>query len=619
MRTETDADFAEYVRARQHHLLQSAYLLEGNARDAEALVAKVLTSLALRWARLRGEDPDDVVRALVYRAAGSARRRTPQEPDGHAHATSARSVPARDWVPADGSEPAQDMGAGRLEDLDDQHRLMQVLAGLGARQRAVLVLRCFEGRGEASTAEVLGISVGAVRHHASAALARLGQSAPRNAPNRATREHSVAGPAPEQPAPRPGAAPLTLKDVEVLLDDLSAPIPEVDFADQAWRNAVRRQQGRRRAVFGGIAAVGVAALVMTGIAVGADEPDRVSPNPSPTTARTAPVTDTAPDGTVLVMGPAAGSEADLPERASGLPPDLRLDAPTVPLASLSGTERSESGRAVAAYLRPTGDGAVPVVVLPDRRHVEVGLTLTRTEGVDGASSWRMDASAIAPNGSQVVFPQPRAVVVLDLASASAHRITVDDPHLQWAGWTVGQGGIVARSREASWFVDTATGHVTRLSELAVPSHYEIRVDSGRPRLHTWDAYGRRTAQTTIRTPLAGVEGDTVASLSGWAAARVRLDAEEIGLRGPYARGILAVQADTPSRRRLLVFRNDSTPRTGCCIPLGWLSGHELLFESTDDTGAWVLSWDLASGEVSRVSRVSAGGAAGAGTIAVRVP
>ena len=259
---------------------------------------------------------------------------------------------------------------------------------------------------------------------------------------------------------------------------------------------------------------------------------------------------------------------------------------------------------------------MPVVVLPDRRHVDVGLTLTRTEGVDGASSWRMDPSAIAPNGSQVVFPQPRAVVVLDLASASARRITVDDPP------AVGRlDGGAGRHRgaleEASWFVDTATGHVTRLSEPAVPSHYEIRVDSGRPRLHTWDAYGRRTAQTTIRTPLAGVEGDTVAS-SGWAAARVRLDAEEIGLRGPYARGILAVQADTPSRRRLLVFRNDSTPRTGCCIPWGGCQGTGSS-SSPPMTRAWVLSWNLASGEVSRVSRVSAGGAMGAGTIAVRVP
>jgi RNA polymerase sigma factor (sigma-70 family) len=606
MRTETDADFAEYVRARQHHLLRSAYLLDGDTRLAEALVARVLTTLAHRWDRLRSEDPDDVVRGLLYRDAVSNRLRSQRERD-----TSTE-------MPYAGSLAERRGEAERLEALDERHRLMRAVAGLTARQRAVLVLRCFEGRGEASTAEVLGSSAATVRHQAVVALARLGQAAAGRTPEGSAREPLAAGPSPGLPAPHAAGAPLTLKDVELLLDELSAHVPEVDFAERAWGEAVRRRRRTRRALVGGTAAVGVAALVMTGIALGADEPDRVAPTPVPTTARTGPATDSAPDGTVLVMGPAIGGESGLPVRASGLPQDLRLDAPVIPLESLDRAERSRSGRVIAAYLRPTDSGAMPVIVLADGRHAAVRLSLVRTAGADGGSSWRLDPAAIAPNGSRVAFSQPGAVVVLDVTSAKVRRFAVDDPHLQWAGWTVGQVGIVARSRETSWFVDPDTGSVTRLPDLAVPSHYEIRVDAGRLRLHTWDAYGQRTGQTSLRTPLAAVEGDTVASLSGWAAARVRLDPQELGLRGPYARGILAVQADTPSRRRLLVFRNGPTPRTGCCIPLGWLSGHELLFESADSSGAWILSWNLASGEVSRVSRVTADGGAGSGTVAVRL-
>ena len=56
--------------------------------------------------------------------------------------------------------------------------LREALGRLTARQRAVLVLRYVEDLPLADTAEILGITVGSVKKHASVALARLRTLAP---------------------------------------------------------------------------------------------------------------------------------------------------------------------------------------------------------------------------------------------------------------------------------------------------------------------------------------------------------------------------------------------------------------------------------------------------------
>jgi RNA polymerase sigma factor (sigma-70 family) len=58
-------------------------------------------------------------------------------------------------------------------ELDLRHALVQALALLSPRQRAVLVLRYWEQCSEAETAQALGCSVGTVKSTASRGLARL--------------------------------------------------------------------------------------------------------------------------------------------------------------------------------------------------------------------------------------------------------------------------------------------------------------------------------------------------------------------------------------------------------------------------------------------------------------
>ncbi|KRE53844.1 sigma-70 family RNA polymerase sigma factor [Phycicoccus sp. Soil748] len=128
MQREVDADFARYVRARQHQLLRAANLVCGNGPRAEEVLEQALATAAGRWHRMRDE-PDLAVRRLLYRDAVSSR-------------------------------------GGRV----DAHG---VLAALTPGHRALLVLRYFEERSEPQVAEVLGGTVPEVARETSAAVTRL--------------------------------------------------------------------------------------------------------------------------------------------------------------------------------------------------------------------------------------------------------------------------------------------------------------------------------------------------------------------------------------------------------------------------------------------------------------
>ncbi|MCA0178590.1 MAG: SigE family RNA polymerase sigma factor [Actinobacteria bacterium] len=155
MATPMDPGFEQYVRGRQQHLVRAAYLMCGDAAQAEDLVQEALIKLAGRWSKLRFENPDGYVRRILYHDAISAWRSTRRE-------VLTEGMPD---APHPGPSPAD--RAGLRTDV------IAALRRLPERQRAVVVLRYFEDRSEIDTAEVLGISVGTVKSQAYDGLANL--------------------------------------------------------------------------------------------------------------------------------------------------------------------------------------------------------------------------------------------------------------------------------------------------------------------------------------------------------------------------------------------------------------------------------------------------------------
>lgn len=154
-------EYEQFVRARTPALLRTAYLLTGDQQYAEDLVQEALARTHLAWHRLHSTgNADAYARKIMYhRQVSLWRRRRVTEslpgtlPDAatssdHAHATTVRVA------------------------------LHRALLELSPRQRAVIVLRYYEDRTEAETAEVLGIAVGTVKTLGLRALQRLRTAGP---------------------------------------------------------------------------------------------------------------------------------------------------------------------------------------------------------------------------------------------------------------------------------------------------------------------------------------------------------------------------------------------------------------------------------------------------------
>ena len=151
-------DFDEFVDGTLEPLLKTAYLITWDASEAEDLAQECLFKVARRWPRVRAMAQPRAYarRILVNLALDDARDRT-------------RRGSELDGAPAVADGPARDLLVG----LETRAELLDALARLTPRQRAVLVLRYFNDLTEAQTAEVLGCSPGTVKSNASRGLARL--------------------------------------------------------------------------------------------------------------------------------------------------------------------------------------------------------------------------------------------------------------------------------------------------------------------------------------------------------------------------------------------------------------------------------------------------------------
>jgi RNA polymerase sigma-70 factor (sigma-E family) len=151
-------EFTEYAVARQSHLLRTAYLLCGDWHGAQDLTQTALLNLCKAWPRARRADSVD---AYAHRTLTNAYLR------GQRRLRREREIRAAALAGADRlGRPDHDRPEERLA-------LLAALDQLGARARAVVVLRFWEDLSVEATAAALGCSTGNVKSQSSRALARL--------------------------------------------------------------------------------------------------------------------------------------------------------------------------------------------------------------------------------------------------------------------------------------------------------------------------------------------------------------------------------------------------------------------------------------------------------------
>lgn len=149
--------FEEFVKARLPAMLRFAAVLTGDRGLAEDVVQDALIRASRRWQAIAQLDrPEAYVRKMVVNEFLSWRRR------------SWRLVPAGAGGDL-GGPPMPDPAAGYAE----RDAIAGELAKLPRRQRAVLVLRYYQGLSDPDIAVVLGCRPGTVRGYASRALATL--------------------------------------------------------------------------------------------------------------------------------------------------------------------------------------------------------------------------------------------------------------------------------------------------------------------------------------------------------------------------------------------------------------------------------------------------------------
>jgi RNA polymerase sigma-70 factor (sigma-E family) len=142
-------------------LLATATLLAGGPAAGEDLLQAALERVMRQWHRVKDE-PEIYLRRTIYHLAVDQWRARRRRPEVLGKTEAELEVAA--------------LRAGQPDGTDALHlrlALIQGLAQLPPRQRAVLVLRYWEQLSESEAADMLGCSLGTVKSSASRGLARL--------------------------------------------------------------------------------------------------------------------------------------------------------------------------------------------------------------------------------------------------------------------------------------------------------------------------------------------------------------------------------------------------------------------------------------------------------------
>jgi len=151
-KAERDAAFSAFMTDATPSLLRTAWLLTGSADKAQELVQAAFVKTYAAWPRVRRDSALAFARRVLVNQKTDTWRKTSRE-------VVVDDVPERSVRPDNGVEHRDD--------------ILRMLALLPKQQRTVVVLRYYQDQSEKQTADLLGISVGAVKSAASRGLVTL--------------------------------------------------------------------------------------------------------------------------------------------------------------------------------------------------------------------------------------------------------------------------------------------------------------------------------------------------------------------------------------------------------------------------------------------------------------
>ncbi len=155
----TAGDFDGFAESTAPALFNLAYLLTGHRQGAEDLTQEALLNIYRHWPRIAAADhPTAYAKRVLTNCLLSSRRKR-------------RVHEVRGLDLHDVERPGQ--RADPTTRVDEREEMWDALHQLPTRQRAVLVLRYYEGLSDGEIAQVLGWRPASVRSTAARALASL--------------------------------------------------------------------------------------------------------------------------------------------------------------------------------------------------------------------------------------------------------------------------------------------------------------------------------------------------------------------------------------------------------------------------------------------------------------
>lgn len=149
-----EAEFVAFFAATWPRLFRTTYAVAGDREHTEDALQTAFAQAWARWERVSAAD-DRVayVRRMAINAALSRHRRAPSRHESSVPVLPDLAAPDDDWL--------------------EREATWRAVGSLPPRQRAVVVLRYYEGLSEREIAEVLDCRPGTVKSQAAAALATL--------------------------------------------------------------------------------------------------------------------------------------------------------------------------------------------------------------------------------------------------------------------------------------------------------------------------------------------------------------------------------------------------------------------------------------------------------------